>query len=78
LNSKAEVASFALELMKKMKMRYIAPPMPVDLTLVNDMSRMMEPQDYSFPDGNVANRNRAETDGGNTLADIESVEAMFR
>lgn len=78
MNSKAEVASFALELMKKMKMRYVAPPMPVDLTLVNDMSRIMEPPDYSFPDGKFANRDRAETDGGNTAADIESVEAMFR
>jgi hypothetical protein len=34
LQAKADVASFCLEVSKKMDMRYIAPPMPIDLSLV--------------------------------------------
>ena len=34
--SLADVASFNLEVSKKMDMRFIAPPMPVDLRLAND------------------------------------------
>jgi len=34
LDAKAKVASFCLEVQKKMDMRYIAPPMPVDLSIV--------------------------------------------
>ena len=33
--SKAEVSSFCLELSKKLEMRYISPPLPVDLAFVN-------------------------------------------
>jgi len=33
LSSKAEVASFCLELSKKMGMRYKSPPLPVNLTI---------------------------------------------
>jgi hypothetical protein len=35
LMSKAEVASFCLELSKKLDMRYRSPPLPVDLSIVN-------------------------------------------
>jgi hypothetical protein len=31
--SRADLASFALELAKKMKIRYVSPPMPVDLRM---------------------------------------------
>jgi len=31
LQSRADLASFALELSKKMEMRYVSPPMPIDL-----------------------------------------------
>jgi Small-conductance mechanosensitive channel len=33
LQAKADVASFCLEVQKKMNMRYVAPPMPVDLSV---------------------------------------------
>ena len=33
--SKAEVASFCLELSKKLGMRYESPPLPVDLSILN-------------------------------------------
>lgn len=33
MESKAELSSFALELSKRMHMRYSSPPMPVDLTM---------------------------------------------
>lgn len=32
--SKAEVSSFCLELSKKLEMRYLSPPLPVDLAFV--------------------------------------------
>jgi small-conductance mechanosensitive channel len=35
LQAKADVASFCLEVQKKMDMRYVAPPMPVDLSIVS-------------------------------------------
>lgn len=35
LDSKAQVASFCLELSKKLDMRYQSPPLPVDLSLTN-------------------------------------------
>ena len=34
LDSKAQVASFCLELSKKLEMKYTSPPLPVDLALV--------------------------------------------
>lgn len=36
LQSKAEISSFSLEVSKKMEMRFVAPPMPVDLNLPHD------------------------------------------
>jgi hypothetical protein len=33
LQAKADVASFCLEVQKKMDMRYVAPPMPIDLSI---------------------------------------------
>jgi hypothetical protein len=41
LQSKADVASFCLEVSKKMGMRFVAPPMPVDLSMVNDEPNAM-------------------------------------
>lgn len=41
LNAKASVASFCLEVQKKMDMRYVAPPMPVDLSIVGKNKEMM-------------------------------------
>ena len=35
LVSKAQVASFCLELSKKLDMRYTSPPLPVDLAIVS-------------------------------------------
>lgn len=40
LQSKADVASFCLEVSKKMGMRFVAPPMPVDLSMVNEPNAM--------------------------------------
>lgn len=42
LDSKAELASFALELSKKMDLRYLQPPMPVDLTMKESKSQPQE------------------------------------
>jgi small-conductance mechanosensitive channel len=42
LMSKARVASFCLELSKKLDMRYRSPPLPVDLTIANKESTESE------------------------------------
>lgn len=39
LVSKAHVASFCLELSKKLDMKYQSPPLPVDLAVVNRSSK---------------------------------------
>ena len=39
LVSKAQVASFCLELSKKLNMRYQSPPLPVNLALVKNYTR---------------------------------------
>ena len=39
LVSKAQVASFCLEVAKKLNMRYRSPPLPVDLALVKNYTR---------------------------------------
>lgn len=36
--SRADLASFALELAKKMKIRYVSPPMPVDLRMTQGIA----------------------------------------
>jgi hypothetical protein len=38
LQSKADLSSFALELQKRMDIRYRAPPLPVDLSMTNRFS----------------------------------------
>lgn len=78
LTSKAELSSFALELMKKMNIKYRAPPMPIDLS-------MTRAADSSV--GNVADLaselaprtrlNSVDPDGNNSVG-IESVEALFK
>jgi hypothetical protein len=42
--SRADLASFALELAKKMKIRYVSPPMPVDLRMTQGL-----PPDVAAP-----------------------------
>jgi hypothetical protein len=42
LVSKAQVASFCLELSKKLNMRYQSPPLPVDLALVKNYVRSQD------------------------------------
>jgi hypothetical protein len=71
LNSKAELSSFGLELSKKMGMRYVAPPMPVNLTM-NEGSPLP-----TLPDG-VGHRERAdEASQGFGSFDLHALNAMF-
>lgn len=70
LQSKAELSSFALELSKRMDMRYTAPPMPVDLTMKSDA--MPSIPENASNDGQQGHHRR------NSSLDIGSVEAMFQ
>lgn len=70
--SKADLSSFALELSKKMDLRYRSPPMPVDLTLLKQASGMSV--DISHDGMEPGQRARSNTVGS---IDINSVSAMF-
>ena len=74
LTSKAQLSSFALELMKKMKIRYHAPPMPVELTVRNPGGFGMQLPDFE-PRGRV---DTYTDDNQSQTIDIEAVEAMFK
>jgi hypothetical protein len=54
LDSKAQVASFCLELSKKLKMRYIRPPLPVDLALVKRAGYDLDTQSVAAKFGALA------------------------
>ena len=71
--SKATLSAFALELMKKMNIRYRAPPMPVEMTMRQSDAQALQFADFPPP------RARTATDpaDGNTDFDLESVEALF-
>lgn len=47
LVSKAQVASFCLELSKKLNMRYRSPPLPVDLAMVKSNRGSFDASDQS-------------------------------
>lgn len=44
LESKSQVASFCLELSKKLDMRFVSPPLPVDLALVKRAGHDLDSQ----------------------------------
>lgn len=71
LGSKAQLASFALELQKKMNIRYRSPPMPVDLT----MNRGGE-SPFDFPDRPNRHPGRARTATADD-ASYASLSALF-
>ncbi|GKY96762.1 hypothetical protein MPSEU_000635600 [Mayamaea pseudoterrestris] len=70
--SKADLSSFALELSKKMDLRYRSPPMPVDLTLLNAESKKSLSVDGN--EGPNEQRRRSSTFGS---MDLNSINAMF-
>jgi hypothetical protein len=55
--SKADLTNFALELSKKMNIRYVSPPKPIDLTLKQGFSGF-------HIDGNAADGNNGRGTGG--------------
>jgi hypothetical protein len=70
--SKADLNSFALELSKKMCLRYHSPPMPIDLTLLKQGPSTSD--DKADGAEMVGSQLRSGTVGS---FDIESVTAMF-
>jgi hypothetical protein len=55
LDSRAKISSFCLELQKKLEMRYVSPPMPINLNLpgkdVKPMVSTSQRDSAAFPDG---------------------------
>jgi hypothetical protein len=81
LNSKADLTCFALELTKKMDLRYKSPPLPVDLSVIQRPS-----DNINMPmDLNAASAGNQEFDGGDENAshvshgstDYAAIHAMF-
>lgn len=81
LESKAQLSSFALELSKKMDMRYKSPPMPVDLSLKSaaDAQALNFHFSESGGDGTTVGmgRERSGTEDYRSADVAESVAAMF-
>jgi hypothetical protein len=84
LNSKAELVTFALELTKKMNLRYKSPPLPVDLSVMQRQSDNTNmPMDFL----NAASAGNQEFDGGGSAnapsheshgsTDYAAIAAMF-
>jgi len=76
-NSKADLQAFANELAKQMDMRYVAPPMPVDLLL-----RHAESTGPNMPQqGPIGSRGspvpQSEVRAGDGIGAAHSVAAMF-
>jgi len=74
LVSKAQVASFCLELAKKLDMRYNSPPLPVDLAIVNNRS-----QDGTDPEENpeLERLRRGRTTTEDNAAFVKDIVALF-
>jgi hypothetical protein len=72
LNSKAELVTFALELTKKMNLRYKSPPLPVDLSV---MQRQSDSTNMPMDFVNAASAGNQEFDGGAGSANVPSHES---
>jgi hypothetical protein len=82
LVSKAELASFALELSKKMNLRYKSPPMPIDLRMTNSSMKSFYSSTSNLNDAveHSATAIPDEDDDPSTLpndADMAELKAMF-
>jgi hypothetical protein len=71
--SKADLSSFALELSKKLNLRYRSPPMPVDLTVIKQGSGSLLSAEADGDDP-LERRHRSGTIGS---MDLNSVAALF-
>jgi hypothetical protein len=74
--SKAELASFTLELSKKMNLRFVTPPMPVDIRM-SDATMPL----FGVDPSRVAHTSSVDHDDGSTRGcaekDISAVRAIF-
>jgi len=78
LQSKADVASFCLELAKKLNMRYTAPPLPVDLN-VADASNIRAKMDQNLVEGVEEMLSiTSSSPTSPTSPDVRSISALFK
>jgi hypothetical protein len=79
LQSKADVASYCLELAKKLEMRYTAPPLPVNLSMADQSSLQLlqtdKPLDAFHESGDPASPTQSATP---LSPDVRSLSAMFK
>lgn len=77
--SKAEVASFGLELSKKLDMRYRSPPLPVNLNMMQGGDQRMMPFMEVDP-MKMAMQDSSDKPAGrhiHSASDLDSIMAMF-
>jgi hypothetical protein len=76
--SKAEVASFGLELSKKLDMRYKSPPLPVNLNMMQGEKALMPLMDSETPKMvTQESSNRVAGQHVHSASDLDSIMAMF-
>ncbi|GAX27063.1 hypothetical protein FisN_9Lh385 [Fistulifera solaris] len=76
--SKAEVASFGLELSKKLDMRYKSPPLPVNLNMMQGERALMPSMDSEPPKMvTQESSNKAAGHHVHSASDLDSIMAMF-
>jgi hypothetical protein len=80
--AKADLQNFALELSKKMSIRYVSPPKPIDLTVKGGLSNLVNPSEAGGPDARGGDaRRRGSLDALSDTSTIghaaEDVAAMF-
>jgi len=75
LQSKADVASFCLELAKKLEMRYTAPPLPVNLNM-GDASNILARMDQKSAE--AVDVPSSPTPSLSMSPDVRSISALFK
>ena len=74
LESKAQVASFCLELAKKLGMRYKCPPLPVDLSICSD--NRTTTRDGSQSTTQDINRSTTQDGNMNVVSNIDNNQSL--
>ena len=79
LQSKADVASYCLEVAKKLGMRYYAPPLPVNLTMAQQSTQPINPEQTSHKSGEAIVTDFEERSVQSPISpDVRAISALFK
>lgn len=80
LQSKADVASYCLELAKKLGMRYTAPPLPVNLSMADQSNLQIVKADKPVDAFHESSVPASPTQSSNTPSspDVRALSALFK